>query len=141
MRKIKIIIILILLSISGIAQKKELSIIKTNDNIMKYYEKSELDEMNKGQLIQLYIERVKTLIGVLPYIALTRKPGITLKDIAVPLSSDEFKNLDKYQEEVVNFQKFSNEFQKSIIPYADKENIVISILYYEDILKMLNQMD
>lgn len=136
-----IIITLILNSISLIAQKKEVSIIRTIDNINKYYEKSELIDMNKGQLVILYSERVKSLIGILPYIALTRKPGVSLSDLGIPLSSDEFKNLDKYKEDIIKFQLIIANFQKSIMPYADKEDIIISILYYEDILKMLNQID
>jgi hypothetical protein len=117
------------------------SIISTKASMKKYYDKAELDGMQKGQLLELYIERIKVLVNTLPYIALTSKPGVTLADVGIPDSPDTTKKLNSQIESTTTFLDQTVEFQKSITPYADKGNLVKAILYYQDMLKQLHQLE
>lgn len=129
---------MLLISTISISQTN-VSIIPTTSNIKKYHELQELEVMNKGQLLVLYTERIKTLINILPYIALTTKPGVTVKDIGIPLENN--KSIIKQQEKTKAFLDETIEFQKEITPYADKNDLIKSIIYYEDMLKGINMLN
>ncbi|AEW86580.1 hypothetical protein B0A78_12900 [Flavobacterium columnare NBRC 100251 = ATCC 23463] len=121
--------------------KKPKSIISTSGAaIKKFHEKSELDGMPKGQLLELYKERIRVLVNILPYLALTNKPGMTMQDVGIPDTSDNNSALDKQQENIVAFVNSTIAFQSTMVPYADKGNLVASILYYENMLRELNQL-
>ncbi|WP_309597286.1 hypothetical protein [Flavobacterium davisii] len=77
MKKIIFLSLFMLFAVGNInAQaKKPKSIISTSGAaIKKFHEKSELDGMPKGQLLELYKERIRVLVNILPYLALTNKP-------------------------------------------------------------------
>lgn len=123
------------------AKGKPKSIITTGASLRKFHEKSELETMNKGQLLELYIERIKVLVNTLPYIALTNKPGVTMQDVGIPENSENNKVLDAQQQNTLTFLNATVEFQRLMTPYADKGNLVSSILYYESMLKELNNLN
>ncbi|AMA50520.1 hypothetical protein [Flavobacterium covae] len=143
MKKIIFLSLFMLFAVGNInAQaKKPKSIISTSGAaIKKFHEKSELDGMPKGQLLELYKERIRVLVNILPYLALTNKPGMTMQDVGIPDSSDNNSALDKQQENIVAFVNSTIAFQSTMVPYADKGNLVASILYYENMLRELNQL-
>lgn len=121
--------------------KKPVSIISTGSSVKKFHEKSELDGMQKGQLLELYKERIKVLINTLPYIALTNKPGVTMADVGVPDNSENNKALEAQKTNTQEFLNATIEFQSLMVPYADKGNLISSILYYENMLRELNQLN
>lgn len=122
--------------------KKPKSIISTSGAALrKFHEKSELDGMQKGQLLELYKERIKVLVNILPYIALTNKPGMTMTDVGIPDTAENNKALDAQQANTLEFVNATLEFQSLMTPYADKGNLVSSILYYESMLRELNQLN
>ncbi|AMO20483.1 hypothetical protein HUE46_07360 [Flavobacterium columnare] len=143
MKKIIFLSLFMLFAVGNInAQaKKPKSIISTSGAaIKKFHEKSELDGMPKGQLLELYKERIRVLVNILPYLALTNKPGMTMQDVGIPDTSDNNSALDKQQENIVAFVNSTIAFQSTMVPYADKGNLVASILYYENMLRELNQL-
>jgi hypothetical protein len=118
------------------------SIISTGGaSVRKFHEKSELETMQKGALLELYIERIKVLVNTLPYIALTTKPGITMQDVGIPENADNNKALDSQKQNTQTFLTATVDFQRLMTPYADKGNLVSSILYYESMLKELNTLN
>lgn len=133
-------IVFVLFGICMHAQPKDKpkSIITTTASIKTYYEKSQLETMQKGELISLYIERMKVLVSTLPYLALATKAGITMTDIGIPDSSDNRKFLDSQQENSANFQTTTTDFQSKMLPYSDKGTLITMILFYENILKELH---
>ena len=128
---------------SANAQKtpvKAKPIISTSGAAMKkYHEQSELEGMQKGQLIDLYIERIKVLVNLLPYIALTSKPGVTMQDVGIPDNPENNKIMDNQALNTKTFLESTITFQKTMLPYSDKGTIISSILYYESMLRELNQ--
>jgi hypothetical protein len=124
----------------GFAQKKNeaKSFINENVAISKYHDKEELELMQKGELLTLYIERIEVLVKILPYIAFTTKPGVTMEDLGIPNNNDNKKALENQFDAVNDFLESSVEFQKQMLPYSDTRNLVAAILFYEETLKSLH---
>jgi hypothetical protein len=125
----------------GFAQKKKeaKSIISAKAAIKKYHNKSELDRMQKGELLVLYVERIEGLVKLLPYIAFATKPGVTMSSLGIPNDSDNRNALDDQFEATDDFLKNNKEFQGRILPYSDTDNLISAILFYEEILKSLHE--
>ena len=131
----------VLLSGASFAQKKKepKSIISGEVAIKKYHNKEDLDRMQKGELLGLYVERIESLVGLLPYIAFATKPGITMSTLGIPNDNENRKALESQFEATDNFLESNEEFQKRILPYSDTDNLVSAILYYEETLKALHE--
>lgn len=139
---LSVLLIFILNSLS--AQNKNAktaqSIISRNAVIQKYYDLKELKELNKGQLIELYTERMKVLVRTLPYIALATRSGITMADLGIPTDSEHKKDFENQEEAIVNFIDSMVNFQTKIMPYSDKTNLITAILFYESTLKSWHEL-
>lgn len=135
-----IILVLVGSTVFAQAKGKPKSIITTTNSIKTYYDKAALEGMMKGELINLYLERMKVLVNTLPYIALANKPGTTMSDIGIPDTSDNRKALDTEQENAVTFLAASVDFSGKMLPYADKSQLVTCVLFYENILRELHVM-
>lgn len=116
------------------------SIISRTAIIQKYYDLKELNELNKGQLIVLYTERMKVLVKTLPYIALATRSGITMEDLGIPNDSQRKKDFENQEQAIANFIDSMVEFQTKIMPYSDKKNLITAILFYESTLKSWHEL-
>ena len=125
----------------GFAQKNrgEKSIIQEGVAIKKYYNKPELERLPKGQLLGLYVERIESLVKLLPYIAFATKPGVTMSTLGIPSDKDNSKILDKQFDATESFLESNAEFQERILPYSDTDDLVSAILFYEETLKSLHE--
>jgi hypothetical protein len=130
-----------LLSGMCLAQKRKQpkSIISDGVSIKKYHSKDELDRMAKGELLVLYVERIESLVKLLPYIAFATKPGVTMSTLGIPNDSDNRKSLDNQFEATDEFLEKTSEFQDRILPYSDTNNLVSAIIFYEETLKSLHE--
>ena len=130
---------LVLLLALSLSAQKNISIIK-NSNIRHFYEKVELEELNKSTLKILYFERIASLSNIIPYLALTVYPNISYIDIGIPDTSDNQKLFKRQKSLIDNYLKDTLDFQENIIPYANKDELIEVILFYEQILKNIKQM-
>lgn len=142
--KVKIILIsFCLFLVTGISfaqkNKEPKSIIGDKVAIKKYHDKDELGRMQKGQLLDLYIERIETLSKILPYIAFATKPGVTMSTLGIPNDNDNRKALENQFEATDDYLEATVEFQKRILPYSDTTNLIDAILFYEEIMKSLHE--
>ncbi len=142
--KVKIILfslVLFLFTGIGFAQKKKgpKSFISEKVTINKYHNKSELERMQKGQLITLYSERIQVLVRTLPYVAFATKPGITMATLGIPTNNDNKKALDNQFESTDSYLENAEEFHREYLPYSDTGNLIAGILFYEEIMKSLHQ--
>tara|TARA_R110002050_G_scaffold100607_1_gene208339 strand:- start:30454 stop:30897 length:444 start_codon:yes stop_codon:yes gene_type:complete len=141
--KIKIVLLsfsFFLIAGIGFAQKnKEAKSIISKVAIKKYHNKEELDRMQKGELLVLYVERIESLVKTLPYIAFATKPGVTMTTLGIPNDGDNRKALDDQFEATDDFINSTGEFQRRILPYSDTDNLIAAILFYEEIMKSLHQ--
>ena len=114
------------------------SIISTTAIIRKYHSQDELKGMQKGELLDLYIERIKVLTKTLPYIALATKPGVTMADLGIPMDSENKKIQDNQVAATTAYLDTTVDFQRKMMPYSDKDNLVAAILFYENTIKSLH---
>ena len=135
-------LVVLLTTISAKAQTAESrSIINTTASIKNFYSLADLKQKKKGELLDLYIERIKVLVKTLPYIALVTKPGITMKDVGIPTDSKNTKIFDLQSTSTESYIETTVEFQRQLMPYADTGNIIAAILFYEQTLKSLRAFD
>ncbi|HKX86766.1 MAG TPA: hypothetical protein VJL37_08835 [Flavobacterium sp.] len=140
MKKIIFISFLIAIPTCNInAQTKTIakSIINPTAVLKRFHEKNELDRMQKGDLVDLYIERINVITNKLPFIALTNKRGVTINDVGIPDNTENNKILDKQQQTIKTFLSETENFERKLTPFADKSDIVDAILFCENILKEL----
>lgn len=127
--------------ISSQSKNAPKSIISTDATIKKYHVVDELREMQKGELITLYIERTKVVVETLQYIAFATKPGLTPADLGIPYDSDNKKAFETQTENTSDYLESTVDFQKKLLPYADKDNLIASILFFENTLKSLHEFE
>ncbi len=116
------------------------SIINKSALIKKYYDQKELIGMQKGDLVELCIERVAVLVKTIPYVALATKPGVTMSDLGIPNNPEYRKALESQEEATNGYLETTTEFQTKILPYSDKDDLISAILFYESILKSLHEL-
>lgn len=134
---------LLFVSLYSYSQKNSVpqSIISRTAQIKKYYDKKELSGLPKGQLIELCYERFAVLTKIVPYVSLATKPGITMLDHGIPNTSEYKKIFEEQEEFTSSYIASTLGFQTKILPYSDKDDLIKSILYYESILKLLNEFN
>lgn len=132
--------IFLLIGSVGFAQKNDApkSIIRQNTSITKYHDKDELELMQKGELLKLYIERIEVLVNTLPYIAFATKSGVTMSTLGIPDNKDNRKTLDEQFEATDDFLENTVEFEKKILPYSDTSKLIAGVLFFEETLKALH---
>lgn len=129
----------LLLTSLGFAQKDEpQSIISGKVSIAKYHDRDELDKMQKGQLLDLYNERIEVIVNILPNIAFATKPGVTMSTLGIPDTKENRKALEANTQASKSYFDSTIEFQKRVLPYSDKSNLISAILFYEQTLKSLH---
>ncbi len=125
------------LTIPSFAQTKKNILFDQSTLITKFHTIDELENLKKGELVKLYIERANEIITVLPYIALTNEADVSLSDIGIKESSDNLKLLKKHHETTTDAFESTSNLITELIPYADTEKIIWSILYYEEMIKKI----
>jgi hypothetical protein len=140
MKKLLLVSFLLVIA-TGFAQKKNepQSIISSDVGIKKYHNKEELDRMEKGELLGLYIERIESLVETLPYIAFATKPGKTMSTFGIPNTKENRNTLEDKVGATNDFLETTIEFQKKMLPYSDKSNLIAAILFYEQTMKLLHE--
>lgn len=120
-----------------IAQSKKNVFFDRTTLTNKFHTIDELEDLKKGELIKLYVERANEIITIIPYLALTNEADVKLSDIGIKESSPNLKILDKHHETTTEAFESTNNLITEFIPYADTEKIIWSILYFEEIIKKI----
>jgi len=143
--KTKVIILFVFLYVGNLSfsQNKNApkSIISSSASIKTYHQIDDLRKMQKGELLELYVERIQVLVKTLPYIALATKPGITIADLGIPSTSENIKVMDVQRETTSSFLDNTVDFQRKMLPYCDKDNIITAILFYENTMRSLHEFE
>lgn len=132
-------IVFLLITSIGFAQKDEpQSIISGKVAIAKYHDRVELDKLQKGQLLELYNERIEVIVKILPNIAFATKPGVTMSSLGIPDTKENRKALEDNIQASKTYFESTIDFQKRVLPYSDKSSLISAILFYEETLKALH---
>ena len=136
-------IALFLITTFSYAQKKGAQpfIISADVAISKYHDREELETMQKGKLLTLYNRRIEVIIKILPNIAFATKPGITMSSLGIPNTKENRSALQDNIKATTTYFDNTIEFQKIVLPYSDKSNLISAILFYEETLKALHTYD
>ena len=103
-----VILLLLFIGASENISAQEQEIISKDVRISKYHDRDELLNFNKGDLLNLYIQRVDVLIKMLPNLAFTTKPGVTMSDVGIPDTKEHRKALsDNIQATTSYFEDLS----------------------------------
>jgi hypothetical protein len=137
MKAIFIFLLVCFMNLYSQNNKGNTPIVSPNATISKFHSIDELNTMGKGELIILYKERFKVLTYLLPYSALTTKPGATLKDLGIPENGENKSLIEKENKAAADLEKAVNISLENFIAYADKNNIIWSILFYEEMIRKL----
>ncbi|MCB4799844.1 hypothetical protein [Neotamlana laminarinivorans] len=130
------------LTFSAFAQKNgSESIISRNAIIKKYHNKKELNALPKGELLNLYSERVEALTHLIPYLAFASKPGIDMGNLGIPTSSANVKKFTQQRETTTEYLEDTKEFHKEILPYSDTNRLVAAVLFYEEVMKSIHNYE
>lgn len=130
--------LLLFTSITFAQNGDEQYIISGSVSIQKYHDREELEKMPKGTLLALYNTRIEIIVKILPNIAFATKPGITMTSLGIPDTKDNRKALKENIEATATYFENTIEFQKIVLPYSDKDNLISAILFYEETLKALH---
>ncbi len=128
-------LIVFIFSLNALHAQKE-NIFFTNDKLSnKFHTIDELKDLNKGELINLYSERVREIMIILPYLPLANKPGVSMRDVGITETSDNVKIVKKNNEIADRAYEYTQNTINTLIPYADTDKIIWSILYFEEMIK------
>lgn len=114
--------------------KAPMTYVSPNAKLSKIYTKEELEKLGKIELTKIYMERISVVTELVPYIALHTKPGATLAEMGIPETSENKEHLEK---EVKNKDEYLNSVKTTlddIVPYADKANIIWSIMFLQEMI-------
>ena len=117
------------------------SIISTNASIRTYNDDKTLKTLSKGELVELYIERMKVIVRILPKIGLATKPGVTMTDLGIPDTSDNKKALELEKEATQTYLDITVDYLRKMLPFCDKGQLINAILFYEQTLKSLRDLE
>ena len=133
-------IALVLCTTLSFAQKRgeQPSIISGDVAINKYHDREELEKKPKGALLQLYNKRIEVIIKILPNIAFATKPGVTMVSLGIPDTKENRSALEDNTEAATTYFENTVQFQKIVLPYSDKSDLISAILFYEETLKALH---
>ncbi len=123
---------------STIAQKiNDAVFFSQTKQINRFYTISELEALKKGELIHLYKQRVEEIMIILPFLSLTNEAGVRLSDIGIKEDSRNVKVLKNNTEAVAKSLESTKVAIEELVPYADTEKIIWTILYLEEIIKKM----
>jgi len=138
MKNILLLLFTIVLSSNLNAQIKKKTILFDNDKLIKrFHTIDELQDLNKGALINLYLERTREIFVVLPYLSLSNKPGTTLSEVGIKEDSDNIKIVTKNNEIADRAFVYTTNTIKELVPYSDTDQIIWAILYFEEMIKKM----
>lgn len=139
MKKITTLLLIIMSIVTISAQtRNKKSILYTQDKLVTtFHTIDELKELNKGELIQLYLERTREIFIVIPYLSLTNTPGTSLKDLGIEEDSDHIKVVEKNSEIADRAFAYTENTVRKLVPYSDTDDIIWSILYFEEMIKKM----
>lgn len=98
----------------------------------------ELAKLGKLELTQIYIDEIQKLNLLLPYIPFNQKgEAVSLANMGIPSTKDNNGAVKDLDESSGGHNEAQKETLSNIIPYADKEDIIKSILFLQDTIERI----
>jgi hypothetical protein len=98
----------------------------------------ELDKLGKLELTKIYVEQVNKLSMLLPFIPFNQKgDAVSLAGMGVPPSKDNNDYIKILDASSGDHAERTDQTLNNIIPYADKEDIIKSILFLQSVIERI----
>lgn len=98
----------------------------------------DLEELGKLPLTKIYIDQVHRINLLLPYIPFNQKgDAISLANMGIPDTKDNNGAVKTLDGSGGNHNEALDETLNNIIPYADKIDIIKSILFLQDMIEKI----
>ena len=132
MRKIILAVLLIVGSVSlGYSQ---LPTAAANE----HYTIGELDKLGKLELSRIYVAQVNKLNLLLPYVPFNQKgDAVSLAGMGIPNTKDNNGSIKDMDQIVGAHNTVMDETLNNLIPYADKIDIIKSIMFLQNVIEKI----
>lgn len=98
----------------------------------------ELDKLGKLDLTKIYVEQVNKLGMLLPYIPFNQKgDAVSLSGMGIPNNKDNNDYIKILDASSGDHSERLDQTLNNIVPYADKEDIIKSILFLQSIIERI----
>ncbi|MBX3102175.1 MAG: hypothetical protein KF690_06685 [Bacteroidetes bacterium] len=101
------------------------------------YNLGDLEKLDKLQLSEIYIAKLNRLYSILPYIAFEKLQPQSPNDLKIPTNQLNEKALTSMTTAVDNLSKTNQASLSNLGPYADKKNLISSILFIQSVINKI----
>lgn len=103
-----------------------------------HYTIGELSKLGKLELTEIYISEIQKLNLLMPYIPFNQKgEAVSLANMGIPSTKDNNGSVKDLDESGGKHNITQKETLSNIVPYADKEDIIKSILFLQDVIERI----
>ncbi|HHG83183.1 MAG TPA: hypothetical protein ENJ82_00410 [Bacteroidetes bacterium] len=97
-----------------------------------------LDQYGKLELTAIYVDMVHKINMLIPYVPFNQKgDAVSLAGMGIPSSKDNNGFIKKLDASGGSHNEALDETLRNIIPYADKEDIIKSILFLQNVVEKI----
>jgi hypothetical protein len=98
----------------------------------------ELDKLGKLELTKIYVEQVNKLGMLVPFIPFNQKgDAVSLSGMGIPPSKDNNDFIKVLDASSGDHAERTDQTLNNIVPYADKEDIIKSILFLQGVIERI----
>lgn len=118
----------------GVAQAQNAGDAGSNSSATVNYNVGDLEKLDKLQLTTIYIAKLNRLYSILPYIPFEKLEPKSANDLKIPTNSLNDKSLQSLNTNLDALGKTLDTTMTNLGPYADKNNLIYSILFLQSII-------
>ncbi len=101
------------------------------------YAIGDLEKMNKLELTQIYIAKLKRLNNIIVYLPFAKLEPQSPNDLKIPATTYNEKAMGNIQKALTSYNSVIEGSLTTINPYADKRYIIESIIFVQDIINKI----
>lgn len=103
-----------------------------------HYSIGDLDDLGKLDLTRIYVSQVNKLNLLLPYVPFNQKgDAVSLSGMGIPNTKDNNGAIKNMDSSIGNYNGTTDETLNNLIPYADKADIIKSILFLQNVIEKI----
>lgn len=101
------------------------------------YTIGDLEKMDKLELTQIYIAKLKRLNAIIIYLPFAKLEPQSPNDLKIPSNTENEKAISNVKKSIESHNNVLEGSLNSLIPYADKKQIIESILFLQNIISKI----
>ncbi len=101
------------------------------------YALGDLEKMNKLELTQIYIAKLKRLNSIIVYLPFAKLEPQSPNDLKIPSTTYNEKAMDKIKNSIKEHNSTLEGSLTTLNPYADKRYIIESIIFIQNIINKI----